>query len=73
MSNIPIKIRGMKQDLTKTEKNEKPKRSNFLLTISTNQQIEKENLDNDIEIFDKCIQYILNNVQDYINLPDPSD
>ena len=69
MSNIPIKIRGMKQDLNKTEKNEKPKRSNFLLTISTNQQIEKENLDNDIEIFDKCIQDILNNVQDYINIP----
>ena len=70
MSNIPIKIRGMKQDLTKTEKNEKPKRSNFLLTISTNQQIEKENIDNDIEIFDKCIQDILNNVQDYINIPE---
>ena len=73
MSQPIVKVRGMKQDLTKTEKNEKPKRSNFLLTISTNQQIEKENIDNDIEIFDKCIQDILNNVQDYINLPDPSD
>ena len=70
MSNKPqVKVRGMKQDLDKKEKNEKPKRSNFLLTINTNQMIEKENIDNDIQIFDECIQSILNNVQDYINIP----
>ena len=70
MSNKPqVKVRGMKQDLDKTQKNEKPKRSQFLLTINTNQMIEKENIDNDIEIFDECIQSILNNVQDYINIP----
>ena len=74
MSKPPqVKVRGMKQDLNKTEKNEKPKRSSFLLTINTNQQIEKEHIDNDIEIFGKCIQEILNNIQDYINLHDPSD
>ena len=70
MSQPIVKIKKNIQDLTKKEKNEKPKRSNFLLTINTNQAIEKENIDNDIEIFDKCIQEILNNVQDYINIPE---
>jgi hypothetical protein len=50
MSNKPqVKVRGMKQDLDKKEKNEKPTRSNFLLTINTNQQIEKENIDRTTE------------------------
>ena len=70
MSKPIVKVKGNIQNLEKKEKNEKPKRSNFLLTINTNQQIEKENIDNDIEIFDKCIQEILNNVQDYINIPE---
>ena len=71
MSKAPIvKVKGNIQNLEKIEKNEKPKRSNFLLTINMNQAIEKENIKDDIEIFDKCIQDILNNVQDYINLPE---
>ncbi len=43
MSNKPqIKIKGKVQDMNKKEKNVKPKHSNFLLTINTNQQY-KEN------------------------------
>ena len=70
MSKPLIKVKGNIQNLEKIEKNEKPKRSQFLLTINTNQAIEKENIDNDIEIFDTTIKDILNNVQDYINIPE---
>ena len=39
MSNKPeIKIKGKVQDMTKKEKNVKPKQTNFLFTINTNQQ-----------------------------------
>ena len=39
MSNKPqIKIKGKIQDMNKKQKNVKPKHSNFLLTINTNQQ-----------------------------------
>ena len=43
--------------MEKKEKNVKPKVSNFLLTINTNQQYkpEDEYLSDDIEIFEKSI------------------
>ena len=75
MSNKPqIKIKGKIQDLAKKEKNIKPKHSNFLLTINTNQQYKEndEHLKDDIEIFDTSIKTILNNIDQYVNLP-PTD
>ena len=71
MSKPIIKVKGNIQDLKKVEKNIKPKQSNFLLTLNTNQQF-KENdphLKDDIEIFDNSINQLLNNVDEYINLP----
>ena len=73
MSNKPeIKIKGKVQDMTKKEKNVKPKQTNFLLTINTNQQYkdDDENLQNDIEVFDESIKDLLNNIDQYINLPE---
>ena len=70
MSKIPIKIKGKVQDLQKTER-EKILNSNFLLTINTNQRYPEndKDLENDIEVFDTTVQNILNNVGDYVNLP----
>jgi hypothetical protein len=73
MSNKPqIKIKGKIQDMNKKQKNVKPKHSNFLLTINTNQQYKDndEHLQDDIEIFDHSIKTILNNIDQYINLPE---
>ena len=73
MSNKPqIKIKGKVQDMNKKEKNVKPKHSNFLLTINTNQQYKDNDvhLQDDIEIFDESIKTILNNIDQYINLPE---
>ncbi len=73
MSNKPqIKIKGKVQDMNKKEKNVKPKHSNFLLTINMNQQYKEndEHLQDDIEIFDESIKTILNNIDQYINLPE---
>ena len=73
MSNKPQKkIKGKVQDMNKKEKNIKPKHSNFLLTINTNQQYKDndEHLGDDIEIFDHSIKTILNNIDQYINLPE---
>ena len=73
MSDKPeIKIKGKVQDMTKKEKNVKPKQTNFLLTINTNQQYkdDDENLQNDIEVFDESIKDLLNNIDQYINLPE---
>ena len=71
MSKPEIKIKGKIQDMNKKEKNIKPKQSNFLLTINTNQQYKDndEHLENDIEVFDSTIKDLLNNVDQYINLP----
>ena len=41
-SKPEIKIKGKVQNMEKKEKNEKPKVSNFLLTINTNQQYKPE-------------------------------
>ena len=73
MSKKPnIKIKGNIQDMKKKEKNIKPKHSNFLLTINTNQQYkdDDEHLQDDIEIFDDSIKTILNNIDQCINLPE---
>ena len=73
MSNKPkIKVQGKVQDLKKVEKNIKPKQSNFLLTINTNMQYKEDDkhLKDDIEIFDHTIHQVLNNVDEYINLPE---
>ena len=42
------------------------------MTINTNQQYKEndEHLDDDIEIFENCINDILNNIDQYINLPE---
>jgi hypothetical protein len=67
-----IKLTGSIQDLKKKEKNEKINQSNFLLTINTNQQYKEDdpNLQNDIEVFDSTIQTILNNIDEYVKLPE---
>ena len=73
MSNKPeIKIKGKVQDMTKKEKNVKPKQTNFLLTINTNQQYKDDDKDlqNDIEVFDTTIKEMLNSIDQYINLPE---
>ena len=73
MSNKPeIKIKGKVQDMTKKEKNVKPKQTNFLLTINTNQQYNEDDKDlqNDIEVFDTTIKEMLNSIDQYINLPE---
>ena len=73
MSNKPlIKVKGNIQDLKKVIKNVKPKQSNFLLTLNTNQQFKEDDkhLKDDIEIFDGCINELLNNVNEYIKLPE---
>ena len=73
MSNKPlIKVKGKVQDLQKTIKNIKPKQSNFLLTLNTNMQYKEDDkhLKDDIEIFDGCINELLNNVDQYIKLPE---
>ena len=72
MSKPVIKVKGKVQDLNKVIKNIKPKQSNFLLTINTNQQFKDEDkhLNDDIEIFDHTINQLLNNVDQYIKLPE---
>ena len=73
MSNKPeIKIKGKVQDMTKKEKNVKPKQTNFLWTINTNQQYKEDDKDlqNDIEVFDTTIKEMLNSIDQYINLPE---
>ena len=73
MTNKPIiKVSGKVQDLKKVIKNEKPKQTNFLLTINSNQQYKDDDkhLDDDIEIFNNYINQLLNNIDGYIKLPE---
>ncbi len=67
-----VKISGKVQDLKKIEKNIKPKQSNFLLTLNTNMQYKEDDphLNDDIEVFDGSINKLLNNIDEYIKLPD---
>ena len=75
MSKPIIKVKVKIQNLEKTIKNIKPKQSNFLLTLNTNMQYEKDDkhLNADIEIFDGCINELLNNVDQYIKLPETDE
>ena len=73
MTNKPIiKVSGKVQNLEKVIKNVKPKQTNFLLTINSNQQYKDDDkhLKDDIEIFDHSINQLLNNIDDYIKLPE---
>ena len=73
MTNKPIiKVSGKVQNLEKVIKNEKPKQTNFLLTINSNQQYKDDDkhLDDDIEIFNNSINQLLNNIDGYIKLPE---
>ena len=73
MSNKPlIKVKGKIQDLKKVIKNVKPKQSNFLLTLNTNQHFKEDDphLKDDIEKFDGCINQLLNSIDQYIKLPE---
>ena len=73
MNNKPeIKIKGKVQNLEKVIKNVKPKQTNFLLTINSNQQYKDDDkhLKDDIEIFDHSINQFLNNIDEYIKLPE---
>ena len=70
-----VKVRGRKQNMEKKVKNPTPKKSNFLLTINLNTRYKDDDphFNDDIEIFDKTINDILNNVQEYIKLPNSTD
>jgi len=67
-----VKLSGRVQDLNKVIKNEKPKQTNYLLTINTNQQYKSDdkNLENDIEFFNNTIDNILSNIDEYVKLPE---
>lgn len=67
-----VKVRGKVQNMAKKERNVKPKSSNFLLTISTNQRYaaDSEDLANDSEVFDGVMQDLLNHIEDYVRLPE---
>ena len=66
-----LKIKGKVQDIQKKEKNKQLMKTNFLLTINTNQQYKDndKHLDDDIKIFENTIQEILNKIDEFINLP----
>ena len=72
MSKPLIKVKGNIQNLEKVIKNIKPKQSNFLLTLNTNQQfkVDDPHLKDDIEIFDESISKLLNNIDQFIKLPE---
>jgi hypothetical protein len=69
-----IKITGRKQNINKEEINKKPSHSNFLITLNLNQQYHKDehkaNIDTDMEIFDVHINEMLNNIEQFIRLPE---
>jgi hypothetical protein len=74
MSKPNIKVKGKIQNMDIVDQSEKkvtPKRTNFLLTINTNQSYKNTdpNLKNDIEFFDSVIASVLNSLDQYIKLP----
>ena len=74
MSKPEIKITSRKQNLNKNEKNKTPINSNFLITLNLNQQYHKDehiqNIDNDMDVFDDYINEMLNNIEQYLKLPE---
>jgi hypothetical protein len=74
-SKLPIiKVKGKRQQLSKTVRNPTVKKSTFHLTVNTNQQYKKDdpNLENDIDIFEASVESLLQNIDKYVNLP-PGD
>ena len=67
-----VKIERNRQDLKKTVKKVKAKQSAFLLTINTNQRYKDDdkNIKNDIEVFESVINQILENIDNYVKLPE---
>lgn len=63
-----VRVRGRKSAREKPI-TEKPKRSAWLYTISTNQRYEDDdaNLEEDEEVFGEVIEGILNNIGNYLN------
>jgi hypothetical protein len=72
MSKPVIKVKGKIQNMQVTEKKVVAKKTNFLVTINLNQTYKADdpNLENDLTMFDEVIQDILNNLDQYITLPD---
>ena len=66
-----LKFKGKVQHIQKKKKNKPLMKTNFLLTINTNQQYKEndEHLNADISIFETTINDILNHIDEYINLP----
>ena len=71
MSKPEIKITARRQNIYKLEENKKPIHSNFLVTLNLNQQYHKDehkqNIENDMEIFDQLINGMLQNIDQYIS------
>ena len=74
MTKPQIKITSRRQNLEKAEKNIKPIHSNFLITLNLNQQYHKDehkaNLNTDMDVFEQLIYELLNNVEQYVRLPE---
>lgn len=68
------KIKGGISNVQK-EKEEKYKKSNFHLTISTNKKYEKDDphLEDDMKYFDQIISDILNHIDGYVKLPEHTE
>ena len=73
-SKPQIKITSRKQNINKVEKNKTPTHSNFMITLNLNQQYHKDehkaNIENDMEIFDGYINEMLENIEQFIRLPE---
>ena len=72
MSKPNIKVKGKISNMEMKEKKEVSKKTNFLLTINLNQAYKDPNdpnFQNDVEVFDSVINNVLNNLDQYINLP----
>jgi len=74
MSKPEIKITARRQNIYKLKENKKPIHSNFLVTLNLNQQYHKDehkqNVENDMEIFDQLINEMLQNIDQLIRLPE---
>lgn len=69
MSVVPIKVKGGRQGKN-TERQVRPKKSCFLLTISTNQRYKEDdpNLENDELVFEEAVKKVLRNLPSHINV-----
>jgi len=73
-SKPQIKITSRKQNINKVEKNKTPTHSNFMITLNLNQQYHKDehkaNIENDMDIFDGLLVQFLNQIEQYVKLPE---